>query len=186
MDEVHSLRNQYGADVCVLIISNTTDNTLGRAWLNASVSSAFSVVRYDYATGYYTFAHEIGHNQNCKHDRCNDPSGGYNHGYRYCNGSWRTIMAPYDENCCNSNRIQYWSNPNKPYNGVAMGTTQYEDCARMLGEKSPTIAGFKTSFTSGTLATNQTWYYKSLSGNITVPSGVTLTIGSGGTINLNG
>ena len=67
-----------------------------------------------------------------------------------------------------------------------MGTTQYEDNARMLDYYSPTVESFKTFFTSGQLATNQTWYYKTLSGDVTVPSGITLTIGIGATINLNG
>lgn len=104
MDEVHTYRDQYGTDVCVLIISNA-DNA-GEAYLNASVSTAFSVVLYDYATGYYTFAHEIGHNLNCLHDKCENPGGTYNHGYEYCSGNWRTIMA-YNQSCC-TNAVTSW------------------------------------------------------------------------------
>ncbi|MGD8778192.1 MAG: M12 family metallo-peptidase, partial [Ignavibacteria bacterium] len=185
MDEVHTYRNQYGADVCVLIVSS--GNSCGRSYQTPTSSYAFAVVKYSCATGNYTFAHEIGHIQNCRHDICNDPAGSYNHGYEYCSGNWRTIMA-YDTSCCTNHttRLQYWSNPDITYNGVAMGTVQDEDNARMLDYYSPTVEAFKSTFASGELAANQTWYYKELSGNVTVPLGKTLTIPSSSTINLNG
>ena len=186
MDEVHTLRNNCGADICILIISDA--DYAGEAYtIGASSSTAFCVVQYSYATGFYTFAHEIGHLQNCRHNICADPSGTYNHGYEYCSGNWRTIMA-YNQSCCvnGTTRFQYWSNPDITYNGVSMGTAQDEDNARMLDYYSPTVEAFKSSFTSGALSTNQTWYYKELSGDITVPSGKTLTIPSSSTINLNG
>ncbi len=41
--------------------------------------------------------------------------------------------------------IKYWSNLDVTHNGVAMGTTQYEDNARMLDYYSPTVEFFTTS-----------------------------------------
>ena len=54
---------------------NNTDYC-GLAWLMTSTASdfssrGFSVVHYGCATGYYSFAHEMGHNQGAHHDRAN-------------------------------------------------------------------------------------------------------------------
>ena len=47
--------------------------------------------------------------------------------------------------CSNANctRINYWSNPNKTYGGVAMGTSTKNDNARVLNTTRATIAGFR-------------------------------------------
>lgn len=189
MDEIHTLRNKYFADVCVLIL---TDNTYcGMAYeVYASESTSFSAVDYDCATGYYSFGHEIGHLQGARHDRQADGTSvpfSYGHGYLYPAGSWRTIMA-YPTYCTSCIRIQYWSNPDILYNNVAMGTEQYEDCARVLNETASYISNFRTSTTttSGTLASNEIWYINSLTGNITVPTNISLVIHSTAEINLNG
>jgi len=188
MDNIHSLRNQYSADVCVLIINNDDYCGLAAA-IKAVETTAFCVVHYDCATGYYSFAHEIGHLQGARHDRGVDPNETpfrYGHGFIYPSGYWRTIMA-YATYCSGCTRIQYWSNPDKTYNNVAMGTEQYEDNARVLDETANDVANFRVPATSsGTLSGNETWYYNSLTGNIYVPAGITLTIKNGATINLNG
>ncbi|MBE9048795.1 hypothetical protein IQ255_31235, partial [Pleurocapsales cyanobacterium LEGE 10410] len=50
-------------------------------------------------------------------------------------------MAVFDPDV---NRIPYWSNPDENYNGVAMGTSSWNDNARVWGERAATIAGFKS------------------------------------------
>jgi hypothetical protein len=94
MDNIHSLRDQYGADIVVLLIADAA-NALGEAYdIEVSSSGAFCVVEDNAAVGNYTFAHEIGHLVGCRHD--NDGSGTYNHGYVYSPAYWRTVMAvPY-------------------------------------------------------------------------------------------
>ena len=61
MDEAHSLRTQYGADV-VQLITGETFSGIGVGWKGPRKDRMFSVSRYSYAIGYYTFGHEIGHN----------------------------------------------------------------------------------------------------------------------------
>ena len=62
MDNVHTERNKYSADVCVLIIHHATAGAAGYAYmLKANAAGAFAVVDDEYATGYYSFGHEIGH-----------------------------------------------------------------------------------------------------------------------------
>lgn len=138
MDNVHSLRDQYGADLVVLLVNS---GGAGVGWLRSTVSYGFTVVRWDLAVGNYTFAHEIGHNLGAQHDKATDqnPYFEYGHGYRYAPANWRTIMA-YPP----GTRINYWSNPDKTLGGVPMGTVQQEDNARVWDERAATVAAFRT------------------------------------------
>jgi hypothetical protein len=64
LDDVHTKRTQYGADLVVMILDMS--GSCGRAWTRqgsaVSRGSMFSLVDYNCATGYYSFGHEIGHN----------------------------------------------------------------------------------------------------------------------------
>jgi len=141
LDGYHSTRNQIAADVNVLLVDNTS--ACGIGYLNSSSSSAFSVVSTDCATGYYSFAHEIGHNLGAHHDPAagNNTVYPYGHGYREPSNNWRTIMA---YNCSGGcPRLNYWSNPAVGYGGVPMGTTDTSHNQRVLVERKATVAGFR-------------------------------------------
>ena len=153
MDNVHSLRNTYKADIVVMVCANTAYGGLAEA-IMATESSAFCVVARPFITGYYTMAHEMGHLQGARHDRYvdgveNRPYAD-NHGYTYPTGAWRTIMS-YD-NACNAagircTRINYWSNPNVQYNGhptgVAGGVGVGADNHKCLNNTAYTVAQFR-------------------------------------------
>ncbi|WP_305885107.1 pre-peptidase C-terminal domain-containing protein [Pleionea sp. CnH1-48] len=145
MDEVHGKRDQYGADVA-MIMTNVTDYCGLASGIGSTSSTAFAAVYHGCATGYYSFGHEVGHLQSARHDPNADPTStpyAFGHGYQYAAGNWRTIMA---YNCSGGcTRINWWSNPNKTRNGVAMGTSSTNDNARVLNITSPTIANFKGS-----------------------------------------
>lgn len=144
MDNVHTLRNTYGADVVVLVVNDSEACGIASA-IGATASSAFAVAHYTCITGYYSFGHEIGHLQGARHDRYVDGSTSpyaYGHGFIPSSKGWRTVMA-YGNNCGNCTRINYWSNPLKTYGGVAMGTAAYEDNARVLNLTAPTVALFR-------------------------------------------
>ncbi|WP_405598523.1 MULTISPECIES: M12 family metallo-peptidase [unclassified Pseudoalteromonas] len=145
MDEAHTLRDQYGADVVILV--NDVNGYCGQAKaIGANANSAFAMVDYDCATGYYSFGHEIGHLQGARHNPENDPSTSpysFGHGYQQPQSQWRSVMA---YNCTNNcTRINYWSNPNKSYNGDVMGTLAEHDNARVLNLTNPIIANFRSS-----------------------------------------
>lgn len=160
MDGIHTTRNTYKADLVSLFVENG-GSYCGMAYIMTSVStsfasSAFSVVDQDCATGYYSFGHEMGHNMGARHDRYVDNTDGspysYNHGYYYSSGKWRTVMA-YNDGCqavgVSCTRINYWSNPNKFYNGVAMGvsstSTKAADNHLTLNNTAYTVANFRAS-----------------------------------------
>lgn len=148
MDIVHPWRDQYHADVVVLLVNDATYCGLA-SMVYADAATAFAAVNYTCATGYYSFAHEIGHLQGARHDLYVDGTMtpfAYGHGYVDPNHTWRTIMA-YGDACANCRRVQYWSNPYVAYPPTAqpMGTTTYENDARVLAETKFRVASFRSS-----------------------------------------
>lgn len=133
MDELHALRDQYGADIVSLFINDSS--SCGIAWVMGSASTgfapnAFNVVHYSCATGYFSFGHECGHNQGARHDRANNsgtPIYPYAFGYQQTNASptYRTIMA---YNCSPScTRVNYWSNPEVSFRSQPTGVSYISD-----------------------------------------------------------
>ncbi|WP_207622489.1 zinc-dependent metalloprotease [Niastella koreensis] len=150
MDQIHTYRDIYAADVNVLISNNSQYCGLATTVL-ADAGNAFCVVNYDCALGNYSFAHEIGHLQGCRHNPEVDNSispFAYGHGYVYTPDGWRTIMAI---NFNGETRLQYFSNPNVTYNGVPMGTTTTHYNARVLNETTGTVNNFRTVSSSVTI-----------------------------------
>ena len=146
MDNVHTLRNTYAADLVMLVV-NDTEACGQAAAIKATATSAFAVADQSCITGYYSFGHELGHLQGARHDRFVDGSTSpyaYGHGFIPSTKNWRTIMA-YGNGCSNCTRIQWWSNPLKTYpsTGQVMGTTAYEDNARVLNGTAATVAAFR-------------------------------------------
>jgi peptidyl-Asp metalloendopeptidase len=146
MDNVHSLRNTYAADVVVLVVNDSEACGIA-AGIGSTAASAFAVAHYSCITGYYSFGHEVGHLQGARHDRYVDGTLSpyqYGHGFIPSTKNWRTVMA-YGNNCGNCTRIQWWSNPLKTYpaTGQVMGTATYEDNARVLNLTAPSIALYR-------------------------------------------
>ena len=84
------------ADVAVLVINNASSCGLASS-IGSTAATAFAAAHWDCVTGYYSFAHEIGHLQSARHDPATDPTNSpyaYGHGYQYtASPRWRTIMA---------------------------------------------------------------------------------------------
>ena len=80
MDQVHTLRSQYGADVVTLIGEGyRAAGACGIGSLMTTVSTsfashAFNVVDRTCAVGNLSYAHEVGHNQGLQHDPANAPA----------------------------------------------------------------------------------------------------------------
>ena len=198
MDEVHTLRNKYSADVCVLLINDTTYCGLAPG-IGVAENMAFCVVstRGTCATTNYSFGHEIGHLVGCDHDPLNESSNNlfaYGHGYVHPSKTWRTIMAYKPENTNYCPRLLYWSNPNVTKDGVPMGTVATHNNARVWNERSNTVMAFRQPDNNVTFTSNDmpnTQYADVIakqnittSGTVNVNSGNTLSMRAGNSINL--
>jgi hypothetical protein len=149
------LRDTYCADEVVLIVTDTA--YCGIAYLmnyvsSGFASSAFAVVSRTCATGYYSFAHELGHNMGAHHDRANASGQGafdYSYGYQAPDEAFRTVMA---YNCAGGcPRVNYWSNPDVWYGGQPMGVVytspESADNHLTLNNTALTVANFRTMCT---------------------------------------
>ena len=157
MDEVHTLRNQLGADQVALISADT--NYCGIAYgMNGSFLGtafapyAFSVVHDDsvYAClSNQTLAHEMGHNQGDQHN-IEDASGpgaySYSYGYRLCQtGGFRTVMS---YSCTGGTRVSYFSNPNISLTtGEVTGSAIANNALSMTNTKA-IVAAFRSPATT--------------------------------------
>jgi hypothetical protein len=83
MDDVHIWRNDHKADLVVLLVGRTQEGC-GIGYVNAGAGHAFSLVAHNCATGYYSFAHEIGHNIGAHHDPETHANAYYPYGHGRC------------------------------------------------------------------------------------------------------
>jgi peptidyl-Asp metalloendopeptidase len=147
MDEVHTLRNQVGADLVHLI----TNSAAGLCGIGERPGSFALTVRS--CMGGHTFAHEVGHNQGNGHNR-EDATGyvyPYSYGWRVCNltdgTGFRTVMS---YSCSNAPRVNIFSSPLITYNGYPAGVdyelspTTAADNVRSMNNYAPTIAARRT------------------------------------------
>ena len=148
MDNIHTLRSTYDADLCALIV-NSLDYCGYADAILASYSSAFCVVEDGCAVGNLSFPHELGHLYGCRHDPYVDNTNtpyAYGHAYVYLPATWRTVMA-YNDYCSDNGssctRLPYFSNPSITYGGVAMGTAAGNNNRAVLNITDVTIAGFQ-------------------------------------------
>lgn len=140
MDEIHTLRTTYQADLVSLILASPT-STCGLGYVNSnptnySANNGFNVIIANCVVSNFSLAHELGHNMGLQHDwhvsTATTPCE-WHHGYvnqealvggAAASKRWRTILA-YNDQCSaagfNCSRINYWSNPNVLRNGDPMG-----------------------------------------------------------------
>lgn len=163
MDNVHSLRNTYGADMVGLIVENGGAYCGMATSIMSTAANAFQVTARSCATGYYSFGHEFGHLQGARHDPYVDSSTtpyAFGHGYVHTGSTlatrWRTVMA-YNDRCSslgyNCTRLQYWSNPSKTYGGAAMGNSVSQNYA-VLNLTDTTVANFRTAVIGSNFSNN--------------------------------
>lgn len=153
LDQVHSMRDGVGADLVVMLVNNTSYCGIGYLMQVPSsvyANYAFSIVSRTCATGYYSFAHETGHNMGAAHDRANASLEGiydYSYGYQAPDETFRTIMAYNCPSGCQ--RVNYWSNASINLYGQPMGVPTNESNAaenfRTLNNTASIVANFRKS-----------------------------------------
>lgn len=160
MDEVHTLRDQYGADIVGLF----ADPGLlygGIGWLlevtSGNPTYAFSITRVQQASWTYTYIHEMGHNMGCHHSKEQlpdyQPGPGlfdYSAGWRWTgsdSGKYCSVMT-YEEGTyfadgITHTRVGYFSNPSITYQDVATGDAADGDNARTIREVKDVLAAYR-------------------------------------------
>lgn len=139
-DEIHGLRDAHAADLAVLIVGKDK-NACGYGWLHASEAFAFSVVAHVCATGYYSFAHEIGHNLGAHHNPEVSTNAVHPHGHGLCASGWRTVMAYYAEDCPPRHPV---FSSSAPVDGVTVGDASRRDNARVHRETTARASRFRS------------------------------------------
>ncbi len=147
--EIYQRRRAAHADLAALIV-NRPEACGQAAGIMANPATAFAAVHYGCATGYYSFAHELGHLMGARHDEGHDSTQTpfpYGHAFQRpsptATEAFRTVMA-YQCNApdkCDP-RVPYWSNPGIRFKGVATGATA-DNNARVLNETAATVADFR-------------------------------------------
>ncbi|MCS7026152.1 MAG: S-layer homology domain-containing protein [Bryobacteraceae bacterium] len=162
MDEVHTERNNYGADLVSLWIHHLGPAPAGAVSLGYQMTTvstafainAFSAVEQFWAPGpNYGFARGMGHNMGAALDRSTvGDTGGfgaysYSHGYRFTGPNpFRTIMTvPCETVTCPV--VNYWSNPDVTVNGqpagIAANQPNSADNRLTLNNTRNTVANFR-------------------------------------------
>lgn len=151
--DISNLRNQYNADVCVIIVASGGG---GRAYkFHVDASEAYCLAGFVDVAARYTLAHEIGHLIGAYHqiEAWNFP--GYQHGHRCYPESgyevqyqFHTVMAvPEDvKKYGHIPRIPYYSDPQRLHLGVVpMGVADTSQNARYLNEEGPRLSDFRVA-----------------------------------------
>ncbi len=159
MDSVHTLRNQYGADIVTLM--TTASDTGGLGYLLDSTSGmptyAFNLTRVQQSATSYTVIHEVGHNMGAHHHKAQTVQPGpglysYAAGWRWTgtNGLRYCSVMSYDSGTYFSDglthtRVGYFSNPNVNHQGVSTGDAANGDNARTLSNIRGVVSAYRAA-----------------------------------------
>ncbi|MCH7545162.1 MAG: hypothetical protein IID30_02010 [Planctomycetes bacterium] len=158
LDSVHAIRDAVGADNVGLFVSSLF-SLCGQAWVMRNVSpafqsSSFNVSRIGCAAGNLTYAHEVGHNLGCHHNRESTNSEGafpYSFGFWDPGLSFRTVMGLSG----GGPRIMQFSNPLVQVGGLPTGIPEGQvnsaDNAKTINNTAFTMANFRLAVCSDPL-----------------------------------
>lgn len=157
IDQVHTLRNEYGADLVAMFTH--VEDVGGIAWQLYSTSGspnyAFSITRIQQASWTYTTIHELGHNLGCHHHKQQNTQPGpglysYSAGWRWIGQDSKPYCSvmTYEEGTyfadgVKHTRVAYFSNPELSYQGMPTGDAVDGDNARTVRQIRDVIAAYR-------------------------------------------
>lgn len=162
MDDVHTLRDQYNADLVCLLMDRNDVGGLGYLPDDAAgePGRGFCLARVQQSDWTYTVVHEWGHNMGCGHSKSQvvQPGPGlfnYSAGWQwadtaspesigYC--SVMTYKDPDDDDVYEYERVGHFSNPDIDYTGNSTNPTGHSsngDNARTIRNVRYVIAGYR-------------------------------------------
>lgn len=160
MDELHTVRDLYRADLVCLLRGTVTGGACGYGYIMTQPSEAFEsygfVVCASECISNQTFAHELGHNMGCNHDVGNSSGATaypYCYGWRWNgissgNPQYRSVMA-----YAPGQRVQYFSNPNVFYDGKPTGVAATANNALAIQNTAVFVANFRQRLLESTVPT---------------------------------
>lgn len=159
LSDIPVLRDNYAADVVVMIRSDLTNSAqqfygivLGvpTGTYNPAANNAFALISTEHMIGgRFTFAHEIGHIQGARHNNHNaTPTYARGYVFNTANSNNRTIMAVGCADPATGCRVQFFSNPNVYFNGVPVGVANQYDNARRINETANDVLNFRVTLPS--------------------------------------
>lgn len=152
MEQVHTLRDQYGADIVSMFAK--IDDTGGLGWRISATEGApyfgFNLNRVQQVASGYTLIHEIGHNMGNAHSRTQNSNAAgeiaglfhYSAGYQDQENGFHTVMAYPD----GLTQAPLFSSPALTFNSQPAGTNSYftpENNSQSMKEIKRTIAGYR-------------------------------------------
>lgn len=156
MDEVHGMRNTFGADIMALFVK--IEDTGGLGWRLSSSGGnpdfGFNLNRVQQVADTFTLIHEVGHNMGNAHSRTQSSSaasdaGGlfhYSAGFQNTTSNYHTVMAYGGASA--QQEAPFFSSPNLSYLGTATGqnsSTVPTNNARSMREIKRTISNYRNT-----------------------------------------
>ena len=145
MDEIHALRDTYGADLVSLFVGHANAGSRGYTMSGKPSASfaewAFSIVQTDMARNRKTLGHEIGHNFGAQHDKENAPRESYYpYGYGYTTSSGSGTIMSYAQE-----RKNLYSSPNIIVNGEKFGNAATANNVKVFNDVALIAANWRAS-----------------------------------------
>ncbi len=199
MDNVHSLRDTYSADLVMLLEVASFTGGLGYilSTPSGSPSYGFSLTRVQQASWTYTGVHEWGHNMGCGHHRAQSTQAGpglysYSAGSRWTgndNKKYCSVMTyesgSYFSDGVTHIEVPYFSNPGVLYGGVATGHPADSDNARTIRQVKSVVANYRAGMINQSISAPgwqaRTFGDADFNHNISANSGLPVTLISSNT-----
>ena len=143
LDEVHAVRNRYGADLVVLLTGRDSEGLCWYAYSGQSDAWGFSAVAQN-CIGNYSFTQALAWNQAAGRNPEFRQNRRFSYGHALCNdlGNWRTVMSRNPERRCPVLQ-PYFSNPEVSFMGTPTGDPDVRNNARVLGQTAHFVSNYR-------------------------------------------